>query len=504
MIAAFRWYTAGFATFSAALIDAVAWGRQLRVRKWLVRHDPPPFSIAALRKPVGSLRPADAFQPVRNFSSKAPAIRIHEACKAPCWRGATGGGSVYNAGSTTRLPDPAGAPGPSEPIALLCLGAGLFLGWSALFYLFGALLLPWELETALSKAELSLGLTAAILVSALMAPVFGRVIDDGHGRLLLGGGALVGALGLAGLSVSTGHKSFVLAWMVIGAGQGACLFESTFAFLARVMRQRARSAILLVGLIGGFATLLAYPGAAVLTELYGWRIAVGTFALMTAVIMAPLMYTGGALLEPASLKLDRETRNRAGRLALASARKRPAFWGLMISFALLAFAEGLTLSHAVSAMVEFGQVEALALLAMTMLGPCMAAGRFCMLWFKPNGASFAISIIAALGMAVGIALLPFVGEHAGIGLVAMAVFGLGYGLIIVLKPILVSECLGYLSIGAILGALALPCFTALASAPYSGALLWERGGYDLAILVATIAATLGALGLVAVALSRRG
>ena len=431
-------------------------------------------------------------------------MNMYQSKEEPEWCHAGGGATVSKVEPLSRLPDPAGGPGPSEPIALLCLGAGLFLGWSALFYLFGALLLPWELETALSKAELSLGLTAAILVSALMAPFAGRLIDDGHGRLLLGGGALVGALGLAGLSVSTGHKSFVLAWMVIGVGQGACLFEPTFAFLARVMRQRARTAILLVGLIGGFATLLAYPGAALLTELYGWRIAVGSFALITAVIMAPLMYTGGALLEPASLNLDRETRNRASRLALASARRRPAFWGLMISFVLLAFAEGVILSHAVSAMVEFGQVEALALLAMTMLGPCMATGRFCLLWFKPNGASFAIAIISALGMAAGSALLPFVGEHAGIGLISIAVFGLGYGLIIVIKPILISECLGYLSIGAILGALALPCFIALAAAPYSGALLWERGGYDLAISVATLAATIGALGLVAVALSRRG
>lgn len=431
-------------------------------------------------------------------------MRIDQSKEEHTRRGATVCATVSNVEPLSRLPDPADEPGPYEPLALLCLGAGLFLGWGALFYLFGALLLPWESETALSKADLSLGLTAAILVAALIAPFVGRLIDDGHGRLLLGGGALVGALGLAWLSMSAGHKSFVLAWMVIGAGQGACLFEPTFAFLARVLRQRARRAILVVGLIGGLATLLAYPAAALLTDLYGWRIAVGSFALMTAVVMAPLMYAGGALLEPASLHLDRETRNRAGRLALASARRRPTFWGLMISFALLAIAEGMILSHAVSAMVEFGQVEAVALLAMTLLGPCMAAGRLCMLLFKPNGASFAIAVIAALSMAAGIALLPFAGEHVGIGLIAMSVFGLGCGLIIVLKPILVSECLGYLSIGAILGALALPCFTALAAAPYGAALLWEHGGYPLAILVATIAATLGALGLFAVALSRRG
>jgi hypothetical protein len=96
------------------------------------------------------------------FSQWALAMNMYQSKEEPEWCHAGGGATVSKVEPLSRLPDPAGEPGPSEPIALLCLGAGLFLGWSALFYLFGALLLPWELETALSKAELSLGLTAAI------------------------------------------------------------------------------------------------------------------------------------------------------------------------------------------------------------------------------------------------------------------------------------------------------------------------------------------------------
>lgn len=402
------------------------------------------------------------------------------------------------------MPDLAGTPRPSESKALLCLSFGLLLGWSTLFYLFGALLLPWEAETGLNKAELSLGLTAAILASALMAPIAGRLIDAGHGRLLLGSGALVGALGLVGLSLSTGQRSFMLAWTLIGVAQGACLFEPTFSFLARVLRQRARRAITLVSLIGGLATLLAYPGATLLTELYGWRTAVGSFALLTAILMAPLMYVGGALLEPASRHLTRDTRHRAGLLALAAARRRPVFWGLMASFAMLAFAEGMILSHAVPAMVEFGQAEGLALMAMTLIGPCMAASRFGLLCWKSDGPIFRLAIVTALAMAVGIALMPFSGSHLAIGPAAMALFGMALGLLIVLKPIVVSECLGYLSIGGILGAMALPCFAALAAAPYTGAVLWELSGYTLAIRVAALAAASGAFCLGALALLHRG
>jgi MFS family permease len=380
---------------------------------------------------------------------------------------------------------------------------GLLLGWSALFYLFGALLLPWQEQTGLSKRQLSLGLTVAVLTSALMAPITGRLIDGGYGRLVLSGGALVGALGLAGLSLSEGYISFVLAWVVIGSAQGACLFEPTFSFLARVLRQRARYAITLVGLVGGLATLLAYPSLALLTELYSWRVAVGGFALMTAVLTAPLMYAGGALLEPASLHLNRKTRQRAGRLALAAAKRRLIFWILLACFALLAFAEGMTLSHAVPALVEFGQSDVVALISMALVGLYMAAARLGLLWYKPDGSSCGLLITATFTVAAGIALMPLAGEHTVIGPSAMLLFGLGYGMVIVLKPVLISECLGYVSIGSILGALALPCFAALATAPYVGALLWERGGYALAIPVAALAAGAATLGLVLVVLIHR-
>ena len=91
--------------------------------------------------------------------------------------------------------------------------------------------------------------------------------------------------------------------LVVVVAQGMCLFAPTFSFLARVLRQRARRAITLLGLLGGLATLLAYPGAALLSEAFGRRIAVAGFAALTALGMAPLKYAGGALLEPASCRL---------------------------------------------------------------------------------------------------------------------------------------------------------------------------------------------------------
>lgn len=399
----------------------------------------------------------------------------------------------------------AGAAGPdprTETAGLACLGIGLFFGWSALFYIFGALLLTWEVQTGLSKTQLALGLTAATLASAIAAPVAGRAIDRGAGCKLLGLGALVGAAGLGGLSFATGHAGFMAAWIVIGIAQGTCLFEPSFSFLARVMQNRARRSIALVGLIAGCATIPAYSGAALLTDLYGWRGAVGAFALLTAFVTAPLMYFGGRLLEPGRRPRRSAQRVADEQAAMARVRRRPAFWALLGAFAALAFAEGLVLSHAVAAMVEFGRSQQAALITMALLGPFMTASRAGLLYPRTIRSSLPLTILAATAMVIGTALLPVSGV-GGLAALAVAAFGLGYGLVVVLKPILVAECLGFEAIGAVLAAVAQPCFVALALAPYAGALLWEHGGYALAIPVAAAVAGCGTLTLLGMALVPR-
>ena len=61
------------------------------------------------------------------------------------------------------------------------------LVWAALYYLFPALLLEWERDLGWSKTELAGALTLALVISALLGPVTGRLIDRGFGRVVFSG-----------------------------------------------------------------------------------------------------------------------------------------------------------------------------------------------------------------------------------------------------------------------------------------------------------------------------
>ena len=61
------------------------------------------------------------------------------------------------------------------------------LVWAGMFYSFPALILQWENDLGWSKTEISATFTTALIVSALTAPLAGRLIDLGYGRTLLTG-----------------------------------------------------------------------------------------------------------------------------------------------------------------------------------------------------------------------------------------------------------------------------------------------------------------------------
>ena len=69
--------------------------------------------------------------------------------------------------------------------------------------------------------------------------------------------------------------------------------------------------------------------------------------------------------------------------------------------------------------------------------------------------------------------------------------GSGVGISSIMRPVVVRDLLGQANFGAISGALALPTMLGFAFSPFIGSLLWELGGYDLAILTVLAMAAAG-------------
>ena len=144
---------------------------------------------------------------------------------------------------------PATPPLASPARTVLALAIAETIVWAGVFYIFPALLAHWEADLGWSKTTLSGAFTASLITSALCAPFAGRLIDAGHGRTLLIGGAtcagiLVGLVGLVQVS-----WQFYALWVALGASMACALYEPCFAFLTRSRGTDARRAITRITLI---------------------------------------------------------------------------------------------------------------------------------------------------------------------------------------------------------------------------------------------------------------
>ncbi|MFC3612743.1 MFS transporter [Lutimaribacter marinistellae] len=375
-------------------------------------------------------------------------------------------------------------PDRARRVGIWCLAIGETIGYAGLYYVFSALLFSWDAKLTWGKEWLTFAFMAAVLAGAGVSPLAGRLVDRGVGRWLLSGGMAMGALALFALGWSQSYAAFFLCWLVIGAAQGASLYEPCFAFITRTTGAAAARNITLITLVAGFASTIAFPSGAFLAEVHGWRTAVWTFAAVVGFVGVPLLYAGATMIEccpedtrtPESIAQDRD--------AFRAARARPEFWLLFAAFPLIGLTEGLLLAHIIPILTDSGLSLGQAVAASALFGPMQVAGRLAMMLLSGRVKALAMAAMAFCGVLVAVLLLMQVDKIPVAAFAFSLVFGASYGLISILKPVVTADVLGRRAFGAISGFMAVPFLIALATSPQIGAVLWRVGGYDLALVSA--------------------
>lgn len=378
-----------------------------------------------------------------------------------------------------------------ERLGVWVLAVGQTLGFASLVFSFGGILPALIDGSGWSRAELALGPTLALLVSAVLAPFSGRLVDAGHGGALLGGAAAVGAAGLVLLSGVDHYALWLLFWGLVGLGQAGSLYETCFAFLTRRLGDEARSAIIRVTVLAGFASSLAFPIGALTGQAFGWHGALAVFAVLQLAITVPANLYGVHLLRRGQRRGPVMVETPRG--AVAAAMRKPEFWVLAAIFSLMICTHMMLVSFALPILEDRGAGAMLAVVVASSVGPMQVAGRVFLMFGADRIRSGAAVRAITLGLAAASAAL-MLATGQPVLMFAYAVFqGSSIGIASILRPLLVAEALGRENFGAVSGALATAPLAASAAAPYLGALLIGLGGVPL-VLVTTFAFSLIAFG----------
>jgi MFS family permease len=382
-------------------------------------------------------------------------------------------------------------PWADPPILAMMIGQTII--WACTFYSFPALVLHWQRDFGWTSSQVMGAFSLALFIQALAAPSMGHLIDKGRAPLTFPVGALVAAGALIGLTQVTTLPAFYALWAVLGLTMGLTLYDACFALVTRARGADARRAITAITLVAGFASTLSYPLLNAVAAAAGWRSAVWTAVGLVLLINLPLATFGARRLEAEVTVPASPAEKRATRAVSRGIASREGFLPLAIGFGLSALGTAIIISHLLPLLASLGVASTAAVLTASMIGPSQVAGRIAMTVFAPRVAAQKMMLVSILGTGVAAAVLLVTGlVESSIYLFAV-LHGMSFGLVSILRPVVIRETLGSIGFGAVQGAVVRPSLLAFAAAPYIGALVADAAGY-VAVLALCIAAQIaGAL-----------
>ncbi|WP_264785647.1 MFS transporter [Aquiluna sp. KACHI24] len=304
----------------------------------------------------------------------------------------------------------------------LRLGITQIIGWGSGFYLPAILAVPISKSIGVSTETFFWAFTVSLLVSGLVGPRIGRLIDMYGGRKVLPWGNLAFFLGLVLLALSTNELMLFIAWAVIGVGGSMSNYDSAFATAVAFFKENSNRVIAGITVFAGFSSTISWPLTSFINSEFGWQTAVLFWAAMHLFISLPLHAT-----IPRSEQREIDTMTGPVQKIIKRGLK---FDKLLIVFALMFALEGFIVSSVNTTLpfllTELGASEQLALLAAVILGPSQVFARILLVALGKKTGPITVAAISIAAHPLGVILILLFGVNGLLGFVIL--HGIGVGL----------------------------------------------------------------------------
>lgn len=369
----------------------------------------------------------------------------------------------------------------SQLAIIIGLGTTQTLAWASSYYLPAILADPIAGDLGVSSNWIFAAFSASQVISALLAPRIGRHIDLVGGRPVLSMSNLVLAAGLALLGLTTSVPMLIVAWLLLGIGMSAGLYDAAFAALGRIYGDSARRSITGITLIAGFASTVGWPLSAWGLETIGWRNTCFAWAAAHILIGLPI----NLIMLPAV---------KGAKAAVAAAVKPHIPIDRTMIILGFVFAAAWTVTGAMAAhlprlMEAAGATTTQAVFAGALIGPSQVAARIFEASFLSRYHPLVSTRLACITHPIGAAILGLAGGGAA---GVFAIFhGSGNGILTIARGTLPLAIFGPQNYGYRLGIIGAPARMAQAAAPLLFGLLIEIMGAK--VLIVSSALSIAAL-----------
>ena len=370
---------------------------------------------------------------------------------------------------------------------IAALGIIQILTWGSSYYLLAVLARPIAEETGWSYAWVVAGVSLGLLVAGGVSLRVGRTIEARGGRQVLGASAVLLAAGLLVMAAAPVVPVYLAAWLLIGAGMGAGLYDAAFSTLGRLYGAGARGAITQLTLWGGFASTICWPLSAWLVEAAGWRGACLAYAGLHVAVTLPLALAVIPF-EPRRTPAERSEAAPDGR---GQAGGGGMIWLLGGLLTIAGVVAAIWSVHLIT-LLQAGGVSMVGAVALgALVGPAQVAARVVEMASGSRHHPIWTMAAAAMLIAAGLGLLWY---GAGAPAVALIAYGAGNGIWSIARGTLPLALFGPRGYAELMGRLAMPSLIAQALAPSIGAVLIVRFGAGFTIGTLAVLAAVNLVG----------
>jgi MFS family permease len=363
--------------------------------------------------------------------------------------------------------------------------------WGSVFYTFALLLAPVERELGLTRAQSSLAFSLALLAEGVGSYPVGRWIDRGHERAVMTGGSVLVVIGLLLHAQIRSAAGFYAVWLLLGTALAATLYTPVFAVVTRRFPHDFRRAIITLTFLGGLASSVFIPLSAWLIADLGWRHALFALAAIQLLVCVPVhaLCLRDAPARTAAVSAE-------GHSPAALLRSPPFLLIGVFVVGMMAITAAIP-PHLISLLRESGLREAWVIAIPATIGVVQVLGRLLLFFFEHRFdlhlANRLIPLLIPLALA---ALIAGATSPVG-GLLFVLLYGLGNGMLTIVKGTAIAQYVNRQHVAALNGALGLPQAVARAIAPLGLGLLWTpQVGYRWGLALLLVTGVVSALALV--------
>jgi MFS family permease len=394
---------------------------------------------------------------------------------------ATSKDGIYSKGSQT----------PKLPWGLAWrIAIGQIVAWGILYYAFSVVIGPLQVGTGWSKTFVNGGLSLGLLVWGLCALPVGAWIQRKGGREIMTLGSLLGGGALVTMGSQANPAAYLICWIILGASMATLLYEPAFAVITEAFGPQYRRGITLITLVAGLASTVFVPLSNWIVETVGWQDALRILGTIQLLVGLPLHWWGlpprTSVLPATDIVSPVHHRLKEWWVILFQDVRDPRFMGLALWFTShVAAFSGLT--FLLVPMYQSIQVDTGTLMkAIALIGPMQVAGRLLLVSKGDHFKVLSVGRWAMAALAGSTLVLLFLPPTLWWLLLFASLYGMGNGIMTILKGTAVAELFGRERYAELNGALSAPNVLAKAGTPFLLSALWSASSQPKAVVIGVL------------------